>query len=219
MHFAEHASGFHIGQHPLQAAYVCCQLVHVAQALVHLRQHAGDIAEALGQAGFQRRVQLLVDGGTHLFELGGVVGLQGLQLLFKRAAQFAEALLVALGQTTNRQADGVGMALLLLRKLCARLARVFAQRGAQRIQPVVGALGQFIQTLVGTRGHRLQLATEPVTALALLQREAVHLRAQLAATGTLFLAQHFAQAVIGATKQQCQQQAEDDQHGQQQHDQ
>src|SRR3546814_5935093 len=60
-----------------------------------------------GQARLQGGVQLLVDGGAHLLELGGVVGLQFTQFLFEGGAHLTDALLVALGQFAQALANRI----------------------------------------------------------------------------------------------------------------
>ena len=60
------------------------QLLHLAQAPLHLLQPLGDQLEGIAQPGFQRRLQLLVHGLAHLVELGGVGGLQLRQLLLQQ---------------------------------------------------------------------------------------------------------------------------------------
>ena len=170
---------------------------------MHLREHARDVAETLGQAGFQRRVQLLVHRRAHLLQLLRVVGLQFLQAAFQRGAHLADALLVALGELVEALAERIGEALLRFRGFQPALARVFAERVAQHVQALVGAGAQ-----VG------QAAREAVDADFLRARQALQLLTQLAAALALFIAQRALQQVadpgFGAAQHQHRQQHDGD---------
>ena len=88
LHLAEHAAGLHVGQHALEVAHALRQSLHLAQAAVHLLQLLGDEAEAFAEPGLQRRLELLFDRGTHLFEARLVALLQSLQ------AEYGERLIL-----------------------------------------------------------------------------------------------------------------------------
>ena len=75
LHLAEDAARLDVVQHAAERADVAGQLLHLADAAMHLLEPLGDLAEALAEALLERRVQLLVDGGADLLELLLVVGL------------------------------------------------------------------------------------------------------------------------------------------------
>ena len=162
----------------MQATDVGGQLAHLPQALVHARQHGGDVAKALGQARLQRGVQLLVDGGAHLFELLGVVGLQRPELLLERGAHLADALLVALGEFRQALAEGLREQPLLLDAFGAALALLLGQVCPQVLQALAEALDPAL--LVGG--------------------EAVEVLAKLPAAGVLLFAQRSLDALAETGK-------------------
>ena len=65
---------------------------------MHLLEPLGHLLEALAQALLQRGVQLLVDGGAHLLELGLVALLQQRQATFDGLPHLGQAALVGLAQ-------------------------------------------------------------------------------------------------------------------------
>jgi hypothetical protein len=200
LHLAEHAARLDVGQHALQATDIGGELVHVAQAAMHLRQHGGDVAEALGQSRLQRGVQLLVHGRAHLLQLGGVVRLQLAQARLERDPHVTQPGLVVAGE----------------------LGDALVQRGgeiAQR-QPLLGA--GLARVLVQGLPQQVQSRAEAVDALLLLQRQAIELLSELTAAFTLLGAQCLLQRQpmpveqdIRAASQQRQQQADDDSQGEQ----
>ena len=75
---------------------------------MHLLQPLGDLLEALAEAGLQGGLQLLVDGGAHLIELGGVAGLQLGQLRLERLAHLGHAAGVGFAQRAELAGQCVG---------------------------------------------------------------------------------------------------------------
>ncbi len=63
------------------------ELLHLAEAFLNLAEVGGDLAEGLGEAGLQGGVELFVDRDAHLFELGGVGGVELFQSLFDGEAE------------------------------------------------------------------------------------------------------------------------------------
>src|SRR6185312_1464336 len=92
LHLAPAAAHLDVRHHALEIADADGELLHLAETLVHLLEALRHQRERVAQALFQRRLQLLVDGGAHLLELGGVVVAQHLELLLDGRGQRAEAL-------------------------------------------------------------------------------------------------------------------------------
>ena len=110
-------------------------------------------------------------------------------MLFERAPHLADALFVARGEVAQLHGQCIGELLLAAGEFQPRLVRVVGERGAQFVQPRIGALDRIRQLL-----------------------------AQFAAAGALFVAQQVAEPVLGASQQQGDEQAERRQHGDQQQD-
>jgi hypothetical protein len=95
LHFAPAAARFHIGQHPLQATDIACQLLHRPETLVYLFQSLAHELERFAQAFFECSLQFFVYRGAHSFDLLRIVFLQFLQAqiddpthAFQRGGQF-----------------------------------------------------------------------------------------------------------------------------------
>ena len=117
LHLAEHAARLHVGQHALQAADADGQRLHFAEPLVHLLEPVGHLLEAFAQAGFERALQLLVDGLAHLVELGGIGLLQLHELGFHGRAHLRQAPCIRFAQALQLRAERVGQRLLQRREL------------------------------------------------------------------------------------------------------
>jgi hypothetical protein len=77
--FAPGAARLDIGQHALEVADTGRQRLHFTETAMDLLQAIADQLERFAQTLLQRRMQLLVDRPPHLFQLVGVVGLDGRQ--------------------------------------------------------------------------------------------------------------------------------------------
>ena len=143
------------------------QRLHFAQAAVHLLQTVRHQLERFAQALLQRGVQLFVDGAAHLVELGGVVGLDVLELLLQRGAHLGQTAFVALAQ--------------LGELLLHRLAKA-AQRVALLFACLLGLLLQALAhgfQLLGVRLRQLgELLRERVDLVVLQRGDAGELRRQ-----------------------------------------
>ena len=89
---------------PICAGHVA----HLTDRLLHLRELLGDGLEALVQALFERRLQLLIDGPAHLFELLLVAGADFLELCIDLGAQLFLLVAQALRETVEPGADALG---------------------------------------------------------------------------------------------------------------
>ncbi len=167
LHFAEHAARLDIAEHAAERADVARQLLHLADAAVHLLEAGGDQGEALAEALLERRVQLLVDGRADLLELLLVVGLdraeprldRRLHLrhpLVERIAREARLLDVRCGRLRER----VGEVLLHRRELAAEAvdllvlrARDVALLREQRLLEERERLGELLARSLGAAHH------------------------------------------------------------------
>lgn len=165
LRLTEHAPGFDVGEQVFEIAHALGQGVHLAQALVHLVEPVGHLLEALAQAGFERALQLLVDGLPHLVEFGGIALLQLGQRGLQGGPQLAQAARIGLAQALHLLGQGVGEQFLqqgeLLRKgielgvLAAGGFGALAQQGlleggqrlAQLLAGAAGAVGQLTPQL------------------------------------------------------------------------
>ncbi len=87
LHFGEAAAGFDVGEDAREVVDAFGELGHLAEAGVDLVELVGDLPEGLGEAGVEGGVQLFVDGGAHLFELGGVVGVEAVEAVLDGGAE------------------------------------------------------------------------------------------------------------------------------------
>jgi hypothetical protein len=152
----------------------------------------------LAQARLQRALQLLVDGGAHLFELGGVVVLQRLEPGLERGAHLGHALLVVSGERRQLLAlllagAGEGEAHLL-----AALAGILGETLGKALQAGVGARGEAVQALAEALDALGLLVRHPAQLLGDVAAEAVETLLQFLAAGALFLAQRALQALAVA---------------------
>ena len=79
---------FDVGEDFLEIADAGSELLHFAEAFLHLAEMGGDLAEGFGEAGLQGGVEFFIDGDAHLFELGGVVLVKFGEAVFDREAEF-----------------------------------------------------------------------------------------------------------------------------------
>ncbi len=117
---------------------------------MHLLQSFGNEPEGFAEARLQRALQLLLDRGAHLVELGLVALLQRAELLLQRVAQFAEAEL--------DRARQVGELLLRqlrhLRDLPAEALQLLALQPAEAGHLLHQAGLQFVQARTGLHAQR-----------------------------------------------------------------
>jgi len=121
-------------------------------------------------------MQLLVHGLAHLFEPGGVVGLQFLQLGFERVAHFGQAPFVGLDQLGELLRERIDLVILyagdgghLLLQRLAELDHAPRQLGALR-------LGGFLCLLAPGGKAFAQFALEPVQPFLPYSWTAAHMR-------------------------------------------
>ena len=88
-----------VGQHFLEVAYACGQGLHLAKPLMDHLQTLADQPKRIAQALLQGRLQLLIDGPTHLFQLAGIIGLNSRQAGLDRLAQLLKSLFIAVCQS------------------------------------------------------------------------------------------------------------------------
>lgn len=110
------------------------QRLHLAHALEHLFELAGDELEAFPQALFQRALQLFVDGAPHLLELLGIVLPQALEPTFHRQPQGLVRGGAVLGEPADLAGDAVEPLLLAGRAMLQIAAEPFAEAADRRHQ-------------------------------------------------------------------------------------
>ena len=72
MNFAPRAARRHIAENALQIADAGREILHFAQALVHLFQTFADQPERFAQPRFERGLEFFIDGLPHLFEFAAL---------------------------------------------------------------------------------------------------------------------------------------------------
>ena len=104
--FGEAAAGFDVGEDAGEVVDAFGELGHLAEADVHLVELIGDLAEGFGEAGLQGGVELFVDRGAHLFELGGVGGVELIETGFDGGAEFFLVAGVGRGEVGEAGVEG-----------------------------------------------------------------------------------------------------------------
>ena len=133
LRFTHAAARPHIGQHALQIADADGQLLHFAEARLHVFEALGHHAEALRQPPLEGRVQLLVHRRPHLFELRRVALLQRFQPPLHGLPQSLLPPLVRLRQGVHLPGDFRQAALHLIGQLVRVLAEIAAQLTQRRL--------------------------------------------------------------------------------------
>ena len=137
---------------------------------MHLLQPVRDLLEAFAQALLERRVQFLVDGGAHLFELLLVVGLDRGEPRLDGAAHLGHALVVGLRQRGEAFAERLGEAAervaLLQRDAVERRVLRLARRQGLRAERERGLLQGVGEQLL----RRRELGAKTVDLLVLRAR-------------------------------------------------
>ena len=180
LHLAEDAARLDVAQHAAERADVAGQLLHLADAAMHLLEPLGDLAEALAEALLERRVQLLVDGGADLLELLLVVCLDRAEPR-SRPSACTSAMRWSLARTSASQLVARASSRELLQR--RRLARPCAlERRVERFarQPRLLDLrrGRLAERIGELLLHRRELAAEAVDLLVLRARRVALLRQQ-----------------------------------------
>ena len=119
-----------VGEDALEIADACCQLLHLAKPFMHMLELFADRVEGFSQPFFQRRLQFLVDGLHHLFELFAIVLAQHLKAGFNRLPQ----LLLPLGGLLGKRLDSLGKFIQPLLLIAAHLAKRLGDQAAGLVE-------------------------------------------------------------------------------------
>ena len=126
--FGEAAAGFDVGEDAGEAVDAFGEFGHLAEAGVDLVELVGDLAEGLGEAGVQGGVELFIDRGAHLFEPGGVVGVELRQAGFDGGAETFLVGDVGLGEVVQLGVEGVLLVELGACRLGAEMDEALVER-------------------------------------------------------------------------------------------
>ncbi|ABA49248.1 hypothetical protein BURPS1710b_2925 [Burkholderia pseudomallei 1710b] len=134
LHLTPGAARLHVRQHLLQVADARRERLHLAEPAVHLLEPVRHELERFAEALLERRVQLLVDGAAHLFELRRIVRLDFLQARLERRAHLADPAIVRLRQLRELLVERIAEMPERRALLFARELRLPLQRVAHRVE-------------------------------------------------------------------------------------
>ena len=139
LHFAPIATSFHVGENPLQVVDTACQLLHFAEAAVHLFQLLAHQSKRFAEALLQRALEFLIHCLAHSFELLRVVFLDTSEAILDGFSQRIEAALVGGAQLGDAGAHLSAQPVRRFGRFGASSRQLFPQRTIVPVQRLLNS--------------------------------------------------------------------------------